>query len=325
MSRQPDSPSTPPPERAPPAGTALDDWNLLRSFIAVYEAGTLTEAARRLGATQPSLGRHVRELERSIGEALFVRRPGRLEPTDRGHVLYGAAAPMKACALEAGRLLAQSGDAPVGTVRVAVSETYATHVVAPLAAQWLAEQPGLEIELSVSNRSDNLLRREADIAVRFFRPGQDDVIAVRVGATELGLYAHESYLRRHGEPAGFTVPESAFVAGFDREVSPLGPLIKGPAPSSPIRFRLRTDAILARDAAVETGLGVGVFLADVAAHKPGLRRILADRFGQSLEVWLCAHTELRRSAAMRFVWSRLERALRERLGSAAEPQTAPGP
>ena len=324
MSQPPDPASAPAAERAPPAGAALDDWNLLRSFIAVYEAGTLTEAARRLGATQPSLGRHVRELERSIGEALFVRRPGRLEPTDRGHALYGAAAPMKACAMEAGRLLVQSGDAPVGTVRVAVSETYATHVVAPLAAQWLVEQPGLEIELSVSNRSDNLLRREADIAVRFFRPAQDDVIAQRVGATELGLYAHESYLQRHGEPTGFAVPEAAFVAGFDREVSPLGPLIKGPGPIGPIRFRLRTDAILARDAAVETGLGVGVYLADVAARKPGLRRILADRFGQSLEVWLCAHPELRRSAAMRFVWSRLERALRERLGPAAGADALPG-
>ena len=312
---RPSSPASPPaPEFAPPTGAALDDWNLLRSFIAVYEVGTLTQAARLLGATQPSLGRHVRELERVLGEALFVRRPGRLEPTDRGRALYAAAAPMKASALEAGRLLVQADQRPVGTVRVAVSEVYATHVVAPLAAQWLAEEPGLEIELSVSNRSDNLLRREADIAVRFFRPEQDDVIAVRVGKTELGLFAHASFLERHGEPASFTLPEDAFVAGFDREAAPLAPLIKGPAPSHPIRFRLRTDAILARYAAVETGLGVSVYLTDVAAEQPGLRRILPDRFGQELEVWLCAHPELRRSAAMRFVWARLEQALRQRLG-----------
>ena len=199
-------------------------------------------------------------------------------------------------------------------MRIAVSEVYATHVVAPLAAQWLAEQPGLEIELSVSNRPDNLLRRDADIAVRFFRPEQEDLIAVRVGATELGLYAHESFIARHGEPEGFSLPERAFVAGFDREVSPLGVLIKGAAPAAPIRFRLRTDAMLARQAAVETGLGVGVYLRDVAAERPGLCRILADRFGQTLEVWLCAHPELRRSAAMRFVWTRLEQALRQRLG-----------
>ena len=165
----------------------------------------------------------------------------------------------------------------------------------------------------MSNRAENLLRRDADIAVRFFRPEQDGVIAQRVGTTELGLYAHESFIARHGEPQGWTLPEGAFAAGFDRETWPLAPLIKGPGPTAPVRFRLRTDAMLARQAAVETGLGVGVYLADVAATRPGLRRILADRFGQVQEVWLCAHDELRRSASMRFVWDRLAQALRARL------------
>ena len=312
-----------PTRPAPPAGPQLDDWNLLRSFIAVYEAGTLTEAARRLATTQPSVGRHIRELEGALGEALFVRLPGRLKPTQRAHALHEAVAPMKLATLQAARLFADAREQLVGTVRIAVSEVYATHVVAPWVAQWLAEQPELEIELSVSNRSDNLLRRDADIAVRFFRPEQDDVIAVCVGRTELGLYAHESYLARHGEPQGFDLPEGAFVAGFDRETSPIAPLFRGAPPPQHVRFRLRTDAILARQAAVETGLGLGVYLADVAAGRPGLRRVLADRFGLPQEVWLCAHPELRRSASMRFVWGRLEQALRARLAPALTPASAP--
>lgn len=312
-----------PTRPAPPAGPQLDDWNLLRSFIAVYEAGTLTEAARRLATTQPSVGRHIRELEGALGEALFVRLPGRLKPTQRAHALHEAVAPMKLATLQAARLFADAREQLVGTVRIAVSEVYATHVVAPWVAQWLAEQPELEIELSVSNRSDNLLRRDADIGVRFFRPEQDDVIAVCVGRTELGLYAHESYLARHGEPQGFELPEGAFVAGFDRETSPIAPLFRGAPPPQPVRFRLRTDAILARQAAVETGLGVGVYLADVAAGRPGLRRVLADRFGLPQDVWLCAHPELRRSASMRFVWGRLEQALRARLAPALRPASAP--
>lgn len=298
---------------ARPAGPQLDDWNLLRAFIAVHETGTLTEAARRLGTTQPSVGRHLRELEAVLGEPLFVRLPGRLKPTDRARALYDTVAPMRAATLEAGRLFVEAGAQVAGTVRLAVSEVYATHVVAPLAAQWLAEQPGLEIELSVSNRADNLLRRDADIAVRFYRPQQDDVIAVHVGDTELGLFAHESFIARHGEPRDFTLPAQAFVAGFDRDTSPLAPLYKGQPPTDPVRFRLRTDAMLARQSAVETGLGVGVYLVDVAAERPGLRRILADRFGQKQPVWLCAHPELRRSASMRHVWDRLEHALRQRL------------
>lgn len=308
--------SPPGPEVARPAGPKLDDWNLLRSFIAVHETGTLTEAARRLGSTQPSVGRHLRELEAALGETLFVRLPGRLKPTERAQALYDAVAAMKDGALAAGRLFDNARQELAGTVRLAVSEVYATLVVAPIVSRMLADQPGLEIELSVSNRADNLLRRDADIAVRFFRPEQDEVIAVHVGTTELGLYVHESFIARHGEPQDYTLPAEAFVAGFDREQAPLAPFIRGgPPPAHPIRFRLRTDAVLARQAAVETGLGVGLYLADVAAERPGLRRILADRFGQAQEVWLCAHPELRRSACMRFVWGRLEEALRARLAS----------
>jgi DNA-binding transcriptional LysR family regulator len=312
---------------APPAGPQLDDWNLLRSFIAVYEAGTLTEAARRLATTQPSVGRHIRELEGALGEALFVRLPGKLKPTQRAHALHEVVAPMKLATAQAQRLFADAREVLVGTVRIAVSEVYATHVVAPWVAQWLAEQPELEIELSVSNRSDNLLRRDADIAVRFFRPEQDDVIAVCVGRTELGLYAHESYIARHGEPQGFDMPEGAFVAGFDRETAPIVPMFRGTPPPKPVRFRLRTDAILARQAAVRTGHALGVYLADVAAGIPGLQRVLASQFGLPQEVWLCAHPELRRSASMRYVWNRLEQALRARLGadapSAITPASAP--
>jgi DNA-binding transcriptional LysR family regulator len=166
------------PEVARPAGPNLQDWNLLRSFIAVHEAGTLTEAARRLGSTQPSVGRHLRELEAALGETLFVRLPGRLKPTERAQALYDAVAAMKDAALAAGRLFDNARQELAGTVRLAVSEVYATLVVAPIVSRMLADQPGLEIELSVSNRADNLLRRDADIAVRFFRPEQDDVIAV---------------------------------------------------------------------------------------------------------------------------------------------------
>jgi hypothetical protein len=184
----------------------------------------------------------------------------------------------------------------------------------------LAEQTELEIELAVSNQADNLLRRDADIAVRFFRPEQDDLIAVHVGTTELGLFVHERYIERFGEPTGLELPEGAFATGFDREVAPIAPYLKNVAPTVPVRFRMRSDAILARHAAMESGLGIAACLVDVAVDRPGLRRVLTDRFGLSQEVWLCAHAELRRSASMRFVWGRLEKALRERLAG-CQPAT----
>lgn len=297
----------------PPPGPRLDDWNLLRSFIAVCETGTLTAAAERLGTTQPSVGRHVRDLESRLGETLFVRKPGRLEPTPRAHALLEATLAMRHAVRDAERLFTGGGEQVAGAVRVAVSEAYGYHVVPQILGPLLHEQPELEIELAVSNRIDNLLRRDADIAVRFGRPQQDGVIARKVGETELGLYAHESYLARFGEPTEVVSPAGGVVAGFDRERWPLETLVRGPMPAAPLRFRFRSDAVLARQAAVESGAAMGVFLADVAAERPGLRRVLADRLALRQEVWLCAHDELRRSARMRVVWERLGAALEARL------------
>lgn len=301
---------------AAPAGPRIGDWNLLRSFIAVFDTGTLTEAAKRLGTTQPSVGRHLRELEGLLGETLFTRLPGRLAPTERARTLHAAAAPMLAAVREAERLFVEGRERIIGAVRVAVSEVHAYYVVTQMLAPLLQEQPELEIELSVSNQADNLLRRDADIAVRFFRPQQDDVIARKVGDTELGLFAHESYLQRHGEPTTFELPEGAFLTGFDRDPTPIAALLHGEPPRTPLPFRFRSDAVLARHAAIECGAGMGVYFTDVAAERPGLKRVLAERVHLAQEVWLCAHDELRRSARMRFVWDRLGDALERRYGGA---------
>jgi DNA-binding transcriptional LysR family regulator len=300
-----------PVEVQPPPGPRLADWNLLRSFIAVFETGTLTEAARRLGATQPSMGRHLRELEAEVGETLFVRLPGRLEPTDRARTLYESIEPMQRSVREAERQFTEAREQIVGVVRVAVSEAYAYHVVPPMLGPLLVEQPELEIELSVSNRADNLLRREADIAVRFFRPRQDGLIARKLGEAELGLYAHEGFIKRHGMPKDFSMPAGAFVTGFDREEVPLAPALRGAPPTQPLRFRFRSDSVLSHQSMVECGAGIGMYFTHIAAQRPGLRRVLADRVSLPQEVWLCAHDELRRSSRMRYVWERLGFALEE--------------
>jgi DNA-binding transcriptional LysR family regulator len=293
-------------------GPKLNDWNLLRSFVAVYETGTLTEAAKRLGTTQPSVGRHLRELEAEVGETLFVRLPGTLKPTERASALFTAALAMRNSAREAQRIFIEGGDQVVGVVRVAASEAYGYQVLPAMLMPLLNAQPELEIELSVSNLTDNLLRRDADIAVRFFRPEQDDVIALKVGETELGLYAHEDYIDRFGEPVDFALAKASVVAGSDRVPIRLADSVHGETRNVNVRFRFRTDFVLAREAAVHTGFALGMIFVDIAPQFPKLRRVLADRVGLKQEVWLCAHEELNRSARMRFVWDRLAEALKAR-------------
>ena len=289
----------------------LADWNLLRSFLAIYETGTLTQAAKQLGATQPNMGRHLRELEAQIGETLFVRRPGKLEASERARALYLAVAPMAMSIRDAALVFAGSDGDVAGVVRIAVSEVFACSVVAPILAPLLHEQPELEIELSVSNLADNLLKRDADIAVRFFRPDQDNVIARKVGVVEFGLFAHEDYIAKFGEPKDSEMSKHGFLAGFDKDQIPIGPSLHGEPLKGPIRFRYRSDSSLARQAVVECGGGVGTFQINLAEKNTKLHRVLKDRVHLVQEIWLCAHDELRRSSRMRFVWDRLGAGLEE--------------
>ncbi len=309
------------------SGPSLEDWNLLRSFIAIYETGTLTEAASRLKTTQPSMGRHLRELESSLKEPLFVRLPGRLKPTARADVLFEALLGMRHAVREAESIFTSSIASVSGVVRLAVSEAYGYHVIPAILVPLLEQNLDLEIELSVSNQSDNLLRRDADIAVRFFRPQQDSLIAVKVGETELGLYAHHDYLARHGVPTEVELDAGGVLAGNDREPLQLSGVVQGPAPKSPVKFRFRTDFVLAREAAALSGSAISMMFTDIAKENPQLKRVLADRISLKQEVWLCAHEELRRSSRMRYVWEHLERALRQRFDSqrdsrSREPPTA---
>lgn len=303
MKRKTQSMSPAPISTASPG--AVTDWNLLRSFCAIFESGTLTAAARTLGITQPSVGRHLRELETIIGETLFVRLPGKLQPTARAEALFEMLAPTRSAVRDAHISFREAKGAISGVVRVAVAPVYAQSVVPNLLAPLLNENPELEIELSVSNLIDNLLRREADIAVRLMRPDQDTLIARKVGDTEMGLFAHTSFIERFGMPTTFSLQPEAFIAGFDREPIVIGPAIRSGELRKPPRFRFRSDSMMARHAVVESGAGVGMYCVDIAATVPGLKRILIDQISLPLEVWLCAHDEVKRSARIRLVWERL--------------------
>jgi DNA-binding transcriptional LysR family regulator len=288
------------------------DWNLLRSFIAIYETGTLTEAAQRLGTTQPSMGRHLRELEANLNETLFVRLPGKLKPNAKAQALFEAVLPMRLAVRDAENVFKAGEVTATGIVRVAVSEVYAYHVIPAILTPLLGRHPELEIELSVSNQSDNLLRRDADIAVRFFRPNQEDLIAVKVGQTELGLYAHDDYLTAYGMPKNISDVAKHVVSGNDRDPLQLSHFIQGSSSASAVKFRFRTDFFLAREAAAMAGQTISMMFVDIARTKPALKRVLAEQVVLKQEVWLCAHDELRRSARMRLVWECLERELRTR-------------
>ena len=192
------------------------DWNLIKSFVAVAETGSLSAAARRLASSQPTVGRHIAELEREIGVTLFRRGRRGYALTEAGNTLFerGLAVSQKATAFS--RLALGSVEAIEGTVRIAASEVMAACVLPAMIARLRIEEPGLEIEIVASNQVENLLRRDADIAVRMVRPAQNELVARKVADIGLRACAAISYLDRRGRPAVFADLAQHDLIGFDR-------------------------------------------------------------------------------------------------------------
>ncbi len=192
------------------------DWSLYRSFLAVMEAGSLSAAGRRLRISQPTMGRHIRTLEAALEQSLFLRTPDGLSPTDAALALMPHAQALSDAAGALTRAASGGRDVMEGSIRIAASEVTAAEILPPIVRALMDRWPGLVVELAVSNSDEDVMRRAADIAVRMAPPRQDALVAARIGAFELGLYAHPAYL--HGRPAVERADDlqAHRLIGFDR-------------------------------------------------------------------------------------------------------------
>ena len=296
-------------------GDLLDrgvDWTLVRAFIEVVRSGTLSAAARNLGATQPTLGRQMRKLENLYGEPLFLRRGRELAPTDRAMSLYEAALDIETEVTALTRAFA-AGARGRGLVRITASEIVAVRLLPQLLAPILEADPTLEIEILSSDRIDNLVRRDADIAIRMTRPVQAELIATQIGEARFGLYAAKPLVEKHGRPQHLGELMSwPWVASRDgREV--IEAAAAHQLKFDPANLRLRSDSTVVRMQAVEAGLGVGALSTALAARRPDLERLLPHFVPMTLPMWLVANDDLNRNPRHRFVFDRLREAFREHL------------
>jgi DNA-binding transcriptional LysR family regulator len=287
----------------------LFDWTLMRSFLTVLERGSLLAAADALGSSQPTLGRHVAELERQLGVTLFERTGRGLVPTKVALAIADQARAMADCAASIGRTLTGQSRQIAGVVRLTASRTVATHLLPALLATLRQAEPGIAIEIVSSDTISNLLRREADIAIRMVKPAQASLIARRIGTVEIGAYAHEDYLRRRGVPrTPAELPQHELI-GFDhddliiRSFRALGLAIERDA------FRIRSDDHLVLWQSLRAGLGIGFCATWLADPEPGIRRVLPQLAIPALPVWLTVHREIRSSARIRIVYDFLAGAI----------------
>jgi len=288
-------------------------WELYRTFLGVLDAGSLSGAARALGLTQPTVGRHVAALEKSLGLALFTRSQTGLLPTDAAGSLRLYAESMRSTAAALERAAASQGAGVRGTVRVTASDVIGVEVLPPILAQLREQHSALVVELVLTDRVQDLLRREADIAVRMVRPRQALLVARRLGNIELGLFAHRAYLERHGTPTRVTDLAAHALIGFDQPsefIRSAGKSFQGWQRES---FALRTDNNLAQLALIRAGAGIGVCQAAIARRDPALTRLLRGQVSVPLETWITLHEDLRHSPRCRVVFDALAEGLKPHL------------
>ncbi|MFN6007030.1 MAG: LysR family transcriptional regulator [Paracoccaceae bacterium] len=283
----------------------MPDWTLIRSFLSVAEAGSLSGAARATGISQPTLGRHVQAIEAALQVTLFSRTAQGQMLTEAGQALLAPARAMETAAAELALTAKGHASGIEGTVRITASRVV-SHVILPKILARLREaEPGIQIDLLPSDTTENLLFGEADIALRMYRPTQPDLVARQIGELPLGLYAAKTYLDRKGRPAR---PEDLMQMDFigqdrmDQIIRVMGMLGMDVTRSF---FPVRCDDPLTYVALVRAGCGLGGILRAVGDPDPGLERIDLIPDLPSLPVWLTAAPRLRQSPRLRRVWDAL--------------------
>jgi DNA-binding transcriptional LysR family regulator len=289
--------------------TALSDWSLIRTFLAVADEGSFSGAARRLGSSQPTVGRQIAALEAAVGAPLFVRHVQGMRVSDAGADLLAPAREMEQAARALAFAAAGKSETMSGTVRVTASVMMASHVLPPMIARIREALPEVAIELVASDATDNLLFREADIAVRMFRPDQLDVVTKYLGDLHLGLYGAVRYLDRAGRPRTTEDILAHQFVGFDRDDRMIrGFREMGHAVTRDF-FATRTDAQAVNWELVRAGCGLGIGQVLLGERDPLVERVLPDLPLPVLPVWLTAHEAMRRTPRIRRVWEMLEKDL----------------
>jgi DNA-binding transcriptional LysR family regulator len=280
-------------------------WELFRTFLEVIRHQSLSGAARRLGLTQPSVGRQIDALEAALGLDLFTRSPRGLIPTPAAHDLVPHAQAM-AAASEA-LLRAASGEAAGerGTVRITASEIIGCEVLPEILAGFRSAHPTIDVELVLSNRTEDLLRRDADIAVRMMRPTQSQLVTRKIGAVGLGLYAHRRYAGANNLPQNVEELAQHCLIGFDRDDHSFRSAAPQTLPITRHMFGFRCDSDLAQLAALRAGVGIGGCQENIARRDAGLVRVLPNALRFELEIWLAMHEDLRTTRRIRLLFDHL--------------------
>ena len=285
-------------------------WDFIRSFQAVAETGSLSAAARNLKLTQPTVGRHIDLLEDALNLSLFIRGREGMQLTQKGADLVAEASEMEAAAIGFERRAAGLDEDIKGVVRISANEVFGALIMPRILPDFLQTNPGIELELIVDNTAANLLQRDADVAIRMFRPTQNDVVARKITELPLGLYAHRDYLSEWGVPQSLDDLEEHRFIGLDRETALIDAAKSLGKAFTPSDFVFRSDNIISHMEAIRSGVGIGVTHQGFATCWQDVDRVLDHIDLPPLELWIACHSDVRHNKRIRKVMDFLGRSLK---------------
>ncbi|HBF30786.1 LysR family transcriptional regulator [Rhizobium sp.] len=285
-------------------------WDHYRSFLAVLKEGSLSAAARTLGLTQPTIGRHIETLEIFFGTPLFMRGPQGLLPTDTALAMRPQAEMMEATSATLRRIASGAQHAAKGSVRISASDIVATETLPPILARLHEAHPELEVELSLSDRVEDLMRHHADIAVRMVAPRQGNLLSQRIGAISLGFYAHRNYLNIHGVPQSHADLNHHRLIGFDQQLHYIRDILSNRPDLAEIHFGFRCDSNVAQFSAIRASIGIGMCQNALAKRHPDLVEVLPGQLNLHLDTYVVMHEDLKHSPRCRVTFDALVSGLR---------------
>lgn len=285
------------------------DWNQLRAFLETAETGSLSAAARKLGQSQPTLSRQVAALELALGVTLFERVGKTMALTTTGQELLVHARVMGAAAHELGLAATGRSEEVAGVVSVATSDAVAAYLMPKILMHIRQAAPGIQVEVVASDGFSDLLRREADIAIRHVRPEQPELIGRLVRQSSACFYASESWVREHGLPRTAEEAVQHDFIGMDRAGHYLQHMRSKGLQLSSANFRSYADNSVTYWEMVRQGLGIGAIMEEIARETPGMVRVLEDVSPFQLPIWLVTHRELRTARRIRIVFDLLAEVL----------------
>ncbi|MCA9606798.1 MAG: LysR family transcriptional regulator [Myxococcales bacterium] len=288
--------------------SASFDWNRARAFLAAAEEGSFSGASRRLGVAQPTVGRQVAALEEELGVTLFERVGRALELTAPGLALVEHVRAMSEAALRVSRIATGQSVSLDGPVVISAGEVIAAYCLPPIVARIRAAHPGIHIHIVATNQTSDLGRREADIAIRSYRPTQPDLVARKLRDDEAYLYATPAYLASIGDPTTPAELSRAEIVAFDDTDAFMSGLNALGLRVGPESFPWVCANQQVQWALVTQGSGVGVMMAEIGDADPRVRRALPDLMFP-VPMWLTSHREVRTSQRVRVVFDMLAEAL----------------